>query len=928
MEKLKNKKFLLGVSLTILLIAVLFWIYLSLIPRLISSNTFINFVEGNIEKSLKVDIEIIKPNLKTYVSPNIAFSVDKLIIKQNDKVLLYLLKFDTRFSFARLLEKRITFKKLGADYIYTDVDSLLTLFKQEKPKKENKKPDFRIGLFNSLLYIKKCNIIYSYNDNTTINFAAQNLKITGDKNPKKVSFDILCKIIKNGKTLTLTLKDEDKVVIKGKDLIIDNCFLGVNNSKVYIKSKSNENFDFNIDVYSDNFKINDVVELIKTDFIIPNGSEMMSYFKDIQGTFDLKINLSNKGLDGNVKLNKSKITLIPLADLKLTVNEGKINITPKEITLSDIKGYYGSSKDNPVEVKGIIKDYTNSFDTYILVSALATNEFSKDNLSKIVGYPIEIVGNATSKIVYKQKYSDMDIACVFLLKKGSDLLIDGASLSPVNYDRALGVDIGLKPDNIEIRKIDYYIASTIDRNSKIKPLLTIFGNLDAKTAAVKNIGFKIPKPLPSEFLNVLIGQRVFRKGLISGDLEFINDKIPYLKANLNMEKVRIPAQRLVIKKANLSAYGKSIVLTSNGKFKRSDYNLDGNILNEIKLPVVIKDINLTVDNIDIERILKSFNSQQDVKAHEKEQLEKLVVATDEQIQDEDDTDNAFSFNTGLLIIDKCSLNVIKGVYKQINFSDLIATLTLNKDGILEVKSNRFNIADGISSCKVYCDLIKHNYSVILGAKDINSDIMATSILNLKKEISGKASGIIKLYTDKTFALNGDIKFVVNDGTIGKVGLIEYALKFAALFRNPLAMISPSSFMDLVNIPEGRFDKITGELTIKNNVVERILIKSSSPQLSSLIFGRFDLITRDATLRIYTKFSSSHKGFSGFLRNISLNSLANRVPLGSRNDSNYYEAELKHLPPIDADEKDCQVFLTKVDGDVEKNNFISSLKKIK
>ena len=157
---------------------------------------------------------------------------------------------------------------------------------------------------------------------------------------------------------------------------------------------------------------------------------------------------------------------------------------------------------------------------------------------------------------------------------------------------------------------------------------------------------------------------------------------------------------------------------------------------------------------------------------------------------------------------------------------------------------------------------------------------------------------------------------------------EYALKFAALFRNPLAMISPSSFMDLVNIPEGRFDKITGELTIKNNVVERILIKSSSPQLSSLIFGRFDLITRDATLRIYTKFSSSHKGFSGFLRNISLNSLANRVPLGSRNDSNYYEAELKHLPPIDADEKDCQVFLTKVDGDVEKNNFISSLKKIK
>ena len=206
--------------------------------------------------------------------------------------------------------------------------------------------------------------------------------------------------------------------------------------------------------------------------------------------------------------------------------------------------------------------------------------------------------------------------------------------------------------------------------------------------------------------------------------------------------------------------------------------------------------------------------------------------------------------------------------------------------------------------------------------------MATSILGLSREISGKASGVISLHTDKTLALNGFIKFAVKNGTIGKIGLIEYVLKFAALFRNPLAMISPSTIVDLVNIPEGNFDKIDGDLEIANNVIEKIIIKSRSPQLSSLIVGRFDLITRDATLRIYTKFSSKHKGFGGFLRNLSLNSLANRVPLNSRNDSSYYAAELKFLPPIEADEKDCQVFLTKVDGDVEHNNFISSLKKIK
>ena len=142
------------------------------------------------------------------------------------------------------------------------------------------------------------------------------------------------------------------------------------------------------------------------------------------------------------------------------------------------------------------------------------------------------------------------------------------------------------------------------------------------------------------------------------------------------------------------------------------------------------------------------------------------------------------------------------------------------------------------------------------------------------------------------------------------------------------MINPATFSDLVNIPEGKFNDIKGSLEIKDNVVERLMIKSSAPQLSSFIIGRYDIEKSDASLRIYTKFSNHNKGFAGFLRNISLNSLANRIPLSSRNDSNYYSAEISQLPPIDANEKDCQIFLTKVDGDIEHNNFISSLKKIK
>jgi hypothetical protein len=177
-------------------------------------------------------------------------------------------------------------------------------------------------------------------------------------------------------------------------------------------------------------------------------------------------------------------------------------------------------------------------------------------------------------------------------------------------------------------------------------------------------------------------------------------------------------------------------------------------------------------------------------------------------------------------------------------------------------------------------------------------------------------------------LNGTIKFVINDGVIAKIGLVEYAMKIAALFRNPIVMVTPSVVSDLVDVPEGKFDRINGTLTLERNVIRKMVIKSVSPQLSTYIVGRYNLDNQDAILRVYTMFSNRRKGAYGFLRSLSLNTLANRIPLSSRNASNYYASEIAELPKIEANEKDTQIFLTKVDGDIVQNNFISSLHKIK
>ena len=256
-----------------------------------------------------------------------------------------------------------------------------------------------------------------------------------------------------------------------------------------------------------------------------------------------------------------------------------------------------------------------------------------------------------------------------------------------------------------------------------------------------------------------------------------------------------------------------------------------------------------------------------------------------------------------------------------------ANLTLTEKGILEIKSNKFNFADGISTLKVYCDMAKQNYSVRLGAKDVNSDTIASSILNLPREISGKASALLEFYTDKNMKLNGRIQFEINNGSITKLGFVQYILNMASIFRNPVAMISPSTLFDLVNIPEGTFKKISGDLRIRDNIIDRMMIKSSSPQLSAFIVGQINLMNFDSSLRIYTKFSNKNKGIAGFLRGFSLNSIARKAKVTTEEIS-YYAPELSMLPKLETGEENAQVFLTKVDGDVQTTNFISSLKKIK
>ena len=898
--------------------------YLYTLPKLVSSAWLNKVAVKEATEFLKADLSIKNPKLTTSLSPNIGFTLEELTLTKNNKQILVLNNLDTELSFKDIWAKRIIVKTLLADNIFVNTSDLMAIL-PKREQKEEKPSEFNLDLFSTIFGVRKCVITYNMDD-VGIKFDAQNILLDRTKAKKYLHFDFDFFMTKGQDKIQVSADDKHCIYMGNGELHIDKFPIEIDKSKIVINAFASRKAGMNLNISSKNFSALDIYNIVASNIIMPNGKEMLAPICDVSGSVDFNVHLTSKNIRGDINVNESEFKIKDLMKMPVKITQGIVEIGNKDIILKDFKGYYNNKPNDTLTMEGSVKDYWKTCDTKIVSDIFVNNDFFRDYVSKMLGSPISLVGDAGSRLTLTSKNGSCDILWYFLLKEGEGFMLGDQSMLLKDYKTLFKVDLSIVKNILKINTIDYFITNELKKG--MTPVLSINGNLDiADNMKLQDIHLKIPRPLPSEFLNFLAGQKIFKKGTITGEMGVINTgEFPVMEGVITLDKVRIPSQRLFIKSAKIGAKGDKLGAIAEGKFKRSKYNFKGYIVNDLRLPIIVKYVDLDVDNIDVERFLANSQESSNVNNTLSPSLSQGEgVAKDSEADTNVDVP---TFQKGLIIVEKCMLNLENGKYKNINFGNLHANLTLDKDGILNLQSNKFDIAEGISTLKVRADLIKNKYYLRLGVKDVNSTVMADALLGLPREISGKAMGLVEINSDASLKLNGDIKFNIQNGTIEKIGYVEYILKVASLFRNPLVMISPTTFGDLVNIPDGKFDVIKGELKLKDNVIERMMIKSSAKQLSSFIIGRYDLNTNDASLRIYTKMSNKGEGFAGFLRNISLNSLANKISSSERNEGNYYSSEIEQIPQIDADEKDAQVFLTKVEGDVINFNFLSSLKRIK
>lgn len=885
--------------------AVYFWA----LPAVISNSWVHSQAAKAVKKSLGADLVINDVKLKT--GRNIDFTLNHFALKKDDAELLVLDGIDTSFDLSRIFAKRLIVKKVCADNVYVNASEIMALMPEQEAK-EPQEMDFNIDIYSALLGVKKCLITYDDSD-IGVKFDAENLMMDRSQARKYLHFDFDFELSKGNEKIAVSANDKNKIYTENNELHVDSFPIEIDKSKIVIDAFASRKTGLEAGISSKNFSARDIYNIVASNILLPEGKMLLAPICNVKGSVDFNVHIAKNSIKGDVNVNKSTFEVKDLLNMPVEISQGLIEIGNKDIKLKDFKGFYNSKEINSFKFEGDVKDYWKTCDTKIVSNIFVNDDFFKNYVSKLLGAPIGLVGDAGSQLTLTSKNGSCDVIWYFLLNENEGFMLGDQSMVLKDYKTLFKVDLSVVKNILKLNTIDYYITDKLQKG--ITPVLAIKGSLDmADNMKLLDMSLNIPRPLPSEFLNFLCCQKIFKKGTVSGNLSIDNKgAFPKMDGVLELSEVRVPSQRLFIKSAKFGAKGDKLGAVANGRFKRSSYDFKGYVVNDLRLPIVVKYVDLSVDNVDVERMLA---------------VNAAAAPQETNFEAEPETDDIPTFTKGLIVIEKCMFNLKEGKYKDVNFGNLHANLTLDKDGVLEVQSNKFDIAEGISTLKVKADLIKNKYYLRLGVKDVNSDVMASAVLGLPREISGKARGLIEINTDETLKLNGDIKFDIQDGTIEKVGYVEYLLKAASLFRNPLAMISPTTIGDLVTIPNGKFDKIAGELKIVNNVIMPMQIRSSADSLATYIVGRYDLETNDATLRIYTKFSDKDTGFAGFLRNISLNSIANRISASGRNDSNYYSSELSQIPELKVGEDDAQVFLTKVDGDVINFNFLSSLKRIK
>ena len=233
MKTNKLFKFIIGISVTAAIVAGgLVGFYIKGLPYIVSHPKTIKYAQKMTKKYTGAKLVIKKPVLHTEFSPVIDFNVKQVYLEKDGNKLLDLNNFQSSISFKKILSKSIIINKLVAESIYANVDEIQKLVPQTEQKEE--KSEWNVDVFDALLGVNHCQIIYSINSDTLLNLKGKHIGVNNaDKGKRNVYAKVFADINRKNKHVTLSFDDNKRVYFKDNHFYVQDCPIKITNSNIY-----------------------------------------------------------------------------------------------------------------------------------------------------------------------------------------------------------------------------------------------------------------------------------------------------------------------------------------------------------------------------------------------------------------------------------------------------------------------------------------------------------------------------------------------------------------------------------------------------------------------------------------------------------------------------------------------------------------------
>ena len=837
-----------------------------LFPSIINSKTTLNKIQSIINDKTGLDTNI--AGLKLKISPKllVVLKVDSIDSKNNNVPVFDIKNVTVNY---KLLQKQLTL--LSADNIYVD-GNFLEKFKKEDAKK--KKSNFELNNIPET-HIQK------------FVFKSDKLNINLENLDTKDGF-INLKAAINAPFLKETLKlgDSGSLQVVENKLKANKFKVELGNSNLYLdgflvdKDKSSDLY-----INGENLPVSEIMPmLLHLQKSKDPSKKFIENFKNFKGTADVNLKLNKDGIWGTCTANNFGADAVWF-DIPLYSNKVVFNFRGKTVD-SVAEGVLGNEK-----IIHTLKITELGTPQKFVVGTLSTTFTPKFNCVP----NLTVLNSVDFKLIYKIKDRKPDVYYNIDIPENSDLIYNSFYLGLRKYKRKIYANTFKDGNDLYLKQYKYSYSDS-DKENVIISGDGLFSKYVDKSNPDKFVPQYIachtngyaPISVTGSF-----GEKV-RGGEFKGDLkyDFKNNRV---LGTFDIMHAR--HQAFHIDTAHIVAKDGLLNITTEGLFKGEKYSAELKAKNNIAGETLVYNMKLFLDKMILET---KPNTQKKNKKINPNEITKKVR------------------NAGITINNwEIAINEIKRDKFVLQNVKILGSM---KNNIFDFKMQELNFADGIINARGVYDFTKDSSKIAFEAKNINSNKVAETTLNLKDQIEGIANASVNVDAKDMFRyLDAHCAFEVKEGFLPKLGDTEFMIKNSKYKLSQIINIDLSQ-KDLMQ------DDIKGTFDVHNSEIKNISITTWHELSAMFLEGNYEMEKQLADLQLFWHYSKeAPKGVRIF--GVPL-SLILKVVFRPENSKELYLPKLSKIPKISAEEDNSNYYRIQLQGDINNNKTSLKLKEIK